>query len=75
MIRTLKYRRFTAHWNLLFVLLIPMVAGSLHAQTDSDFDEYKIRLGGYWSYSNPSGTLQDATSGTSISLHKDFGFG
>ena len=46
----------------------------LHAQTDQDFDEYKIRIDGYWFYSNPTGTLQDATSGNIINLHKDFAF-
>lgn len=47
----------------------------LHAQSDQDFDEYKVRIGGFWFYSNPTGTLQDATSGDIINLHKDFAFG
>ena len=46
----------------------------LHAQTDTDFDVYKVRIYGFWFYSNPTGTFQDATSGNIINLHKDFGF-
>jgi len=47
----------------------------LHAQKDNDFDAYKIRIDGFWFYSNPTGTLQDATTGDIINLHKDFSFG
>jgi hypothetical protein len=30
----------------------------LHAADDDDFDSYKIRLDGFWFYSNPSGNIQ-----------------
>jgi len=33
-----------------------------------------VRIDGVWFYSNPTGTLQDATSGNIISLHKDLAF-
>ena len=59
---------------LLILLLWAAAAPSLHAQTDTDFDEYKVRIDGFWFYSNPTGTLQDATTGNIISLHKDFAF-
>ena len=58
---------------LLFVSLVAIAP--LYGQTDTDFDEYKVRIDSFWFYSNPTGTLHDATSGDIISLHKDFGFG
>lgn len=62
--------------RLLFILLLlAMLAPSLDAQTDSDFDSYRVRIDGFWFYSNPSGSFQDATTGDTINLHKDFGFG
>ena len=61
--------------QIAVVMVVAAVAVPLlHAQTDQDFDEYKIRIDGYWFYSNPTGTLQDATSGNIINLHKDFAF-
>jgi hypothetical protein len=51
-----------------------MFAPWLHGQTDSDFDSYKVRIDGFWFYSNPTGSFQDATTGDFINLHKDFGF-
>jgi len=63
----------------LRLFLIPLLwvgtVSSLHAQADADFDQYKVRIDGFWFYSNPTGTLQDATSGNIINLHKDFAFG
>ena len=59
---------------LLILFVLAATVPSLHAQSDQDFDEYKIRIDGFWFYSNPTGTLQDATSGDIINLHKDLGF-
>jgi len=59
---------------LLILLLSAITVPSLHAQTDTDFDEYKVRITGFWFYSNPSGTIEDATTGDIINLHKDIGF-
>jgi hypothetical protein len=59
---------------LATLLLLAMIAPSLYGQTDSDFDSYKVRIDGFWFYSNPTGTFQDATTGDTINLHKDFGF-
>ena len=56
------------------MLVLPVVVPSLRAQSDADFDEYKVRISGFWFYSNPSGTIQDATTGDIINLHKDFAF-
>jgi len=71
-----RRKALTAGLRLLLILLLWAASGCLlHAQTDQDFDEYKVRIDGFWFYSNPTGTLQDATSGNIISLHKDFAFG
>jgi hypothetical protein len=59
---------------LLIVFALAGAVSSLRAQTDQDFDVYKVRIDGFWFYSNPTGTLQDATSGNIISLHKDLAF-
>ena len=68
-------RRVTEVFRWLLILFaLAMAAPSLRAQTDTDFDEYKVRIDGFWFYSNPTGTLQDATSGNIISLHKDLAF-
>jgi len=75
MTRADRRRALTTGWLLLLILLLwAAAAPSLHAQTDTDFDEYKVRIDGFWFYSNPTGTLQDATTGNIISLHKDFAF-
>ena len=59
---------------MILIVLTATAVVSLHAQTDTDFDEYKVRIDGFWFYSNPTGTLQDATTGDIISLHKDLAF-
>jgi len=59
---------------LLILLLSTTTVPSLRAQSDTDFDEYKVRISGFWFYSNPSGTIEDATTGDIINLHKDIGF-
>src|SRR5215469_11810137 len=59
---------------LLMLVLSVVVVPSLRAQNDTDFDEYKVRISGFWFYSNPSGTIEDATTGNIINLHKDIGF-
>ena len=59
---------------LLILLLSASTVPSLRAQSDTDFDEYKVRISGFWFYSNPSGTIEDATTGDIINLHKDIGF-
>lgn len=66
----------TVFLGLSLVLLVSAIGlPSLRAQTDTDFDEYKVRIDAFWFYSNPTGSFQDATTGNIINLHKDFGFG
>src|SRR5215831_10688520 len=62
--------------RLLFVLLLlAMTVPSLRAQSNAEFDEYKVRIDGYWLLAFPGGSITDATSGDIIDLQKDFGFG
>src|SRR5215813_11097997 len=52
-------------------LAIPL----LHAADDSDdLDQYKLRIGGFWFYSNPSGSFQGSGSTDLIDIDRDLGF-
>jgi hypothetical protein len=48
----------------------------LAAQSDEEFDSYKLRLAGYWVYSTPTGSLEGSASTDigSIDLTKDLHF-
>jgi len=68
-------KKGTSGLRLLLILLISATAtASLYGQSDTEFDSYKLRIDGFWFYSNPTGSFQDATTGGLISLKKDFGF-
>ncbi len=58
---------------LLLVLIVGVVA-PMHAQSEAEFDSYKLKLSGFWFYSNPSGTVQGSNETDTINLQKDFGF-
>lgn len=61
----------------LLALMILSFVPSLHAADDStsdDLDNYKVRLGAFWFYSNPSGTFQGSGSSDLIDINKDLGF-
>jgi hypothetical protein len=60
---------------MLILFALALVVPLLRAQTGTDFDDYKLRIDGFWFYSNPTGVLQDSTTGDVINLHRDFGFG
>src|SRR6516164_6940746 len=67
--------KLMAGLGLALILFVSLIAiAPLYGQTDTDFDEYKVRITGFWFYSNPSGTIQDATTGNIINLHKDIAF-
>lgn len=47
----------------------------LHAADNSDeLDSYKLRVDGFWFYSNPSGNFQGTGSGDVIDIDRDLGF-
>lgn len=58
----------------LFILLCCFAVSKLAAQASEDFDSYKIRIEGLWTYSNPSGSLRGSSEAGSIDLVKDLGF-
>src|SRR5215813_7555136 len=70
--KTLHLRKKgTSGLRLLLILLISAAAtASLYARTDTEFDLYKLRIDGFWFYSNPTGSFQDATTGGVISLKR-----
>lgn len=59
-------------------LLLAMIAAAcvpcLVAQNDAEFDSYKVRVSGFWFYSNPSGSITASDKSDVINLHKDLGF-
>jgi hypothetical protein len=59
----------------VMLLLVAFGAPAMHAaDSDQDYDSYKVRFDGFWFYSNPSGTIQGSTETGSIHLKGDFGF-
>jgi len=62
-------------WTLLLLTsCLLLVSFAALAQQSEEFDLYKIRLSGYWFYSNPSGTLQGASDTVPVDLQADLGF-
>jgi hypothetical protein len=56
-------------------LLAAVVAPRMYAaDKDDDFDSYKVRLYGFWFYSNPSGNFQGSSENDVIDLNKDLNF-
>jgi hypothetical protein len=63
-------------WGCLLSIWMFLLAGtaSLYAQNDTEFDSYKLKISGFWFYSNPSGSIQGSNDTGTIDLQKDFGF-
>jgi hypothetical protein len=66
--------RFAGFTLCLSMLLGTLGAVKLYAQSDEEFDTYKIRVSAYWVYSHPSGTLQGSDGTQGIDLNYDLGF-
>ena len=60
----------------LFLFCLVAVVPVLRAQSDEEFDSYKLKLEGFWVYASPSGSLQSSvqTGMGPIDLQKDLGF-
>lgn len=71
-------RRFSLGRTALLAALITLafVAAStpLHAQNDDEYDSYKLRIDGFWFYSNPSGNFQASGPSTPIDINATLGF-
>lgn len=60
---------------LVAATLSLMITPLLHAGDNSDeYDNYKLRVDGFWFYSSPSGTLQGSGSSDVIDINRDLGF-
>jgi hypothetical protein len=55
-------------------LLLLLAAPGLFAADNEDFDTYKLRIDGFWFYSNPSGNFQGSSSSSTIDVNSDLGF-
>ena len=51
--------------------IVPQAVPLLHAQSDEDFDFYKVRVGAVLFYSNSSGNVQDSNDTISVDLQAD----
>lgn len=63
--------------KLIFALaMFGILVGAplLHAGDDDDLDSYKIRVDGFWFYSNPSGNIQGSSENDRINIDSDLGF-
>ncbi len=58
---------------LVILLAVLIITPSLHAQNE-DFDQYKIRIDGFWFYSNPSVTMTGEGRNGFVDFSRDFGF-
>jgi hypothetical protein len=58
----------------LALLILVTAPGLRAADNDADFDSYKVRISGFWFYSNPSGNFQGSTESGVIDLQKDVSF-
>ena len=58
----------------LLLIVLAMAVPALLAQSDTEFDSYKVRVAGFWFYSNPSGDIQASNGSDTIDFQKDLGF-
>ena len=70
----LPNRRLATVKLSIILLALLIWAPAMHAQDDDDLDAYKIRLSGFWFYSNPSGHFDASDGSDKIDLQKDVGF-
>jgi hypothetical protein len=57
--------------TLLLLLAFPAL---LRAQQNEEFDQYKLRLEGFWFYSDPTGTIKSHADSVPVDFSKDLGF-
>jgi hypothetical protein len=58
----------------LFLLSVVIAVPGLQAQNKEDLDAFKLRLEGYWTYSNPSGDVQGSSGTSPIDLRNALGY-
>jgi hypothetical protein len=67
-------RLLTLALVFLFLGAPCMQASDSDSNGSDDFDVYKLRIDGYWFYSNPSGNFQGSGSSDRIDVNYDLGF-
>ncbi len=60
--------------SALAVLGIVSTMFAVRASAQEEFDQYKLRLLGYWFYSTPTGTVQGHADSEPVSFQRDLGF-
>src|SRR3974377_2554812 len=69
-----KFRR-SVRLILGFGVLFALAAvPALKAQSQEEFDSYRLKLEGFWVYSTPAGTLQGSADSGTVDLTKDLNF-
>jgi len=58
----------------LFLAVTAITANALGQSEERDFDEYSVRVTGFWLHSSPSVTLSAAGNNGFIEFNQDFGF-
>ena len=76
---TNNHQRYLPHsvrpkFIFCIVCVLAIFAPRLRAQESDEFDSYKLKLGGFWLYSSPSGTIESSVENGAIDLQKDLGF-
>lgn len=69
-----EWLRFVCLLAGLALLIIVAAPASFAADNTDDFDSYKLRVYGFWFYSNPTGDFQGSTESGTIDLQKDIAF-
>jgi hypothetical protein len=76
---TNNHQRYLPHsvrpkFIFCIVCVLAIFAPRLRAQESDEFDSYRLKLGGFWLYSSPSGTIESSVENGAIDLQKDLGF-
>jgi hypothetical protein len=58
----------------LAVLALVSTIFAVRASGQEEFDNYKLRLAGFWFYSSPTGTIQAHADSAPVDFQKDLGF-
>ena len=70
-------RRLNASHSALMVLVLSaflMLISAVGEAQKEDFDQYKVRISGFWFYSSPAVSLEAAGHNGLVDFHRDFGF-
>lgn len=71
----LRWATLAVAMGILFVLgAAPQLSAGDKNKSDDEFDQYKLRVDGFWFYSMPSGDFQGSSSSDVIDINKDLAF-